>query len=80
MSNQEETRKCDLCGEKLARMWLKKSKEVDWQFQGEFAHLECYIDLIAKRKVIEHFDKADLKGDAKKEYLSLREKVMKWFS
>jgi hypothetical protein len=36
-------------------MWLKKSPEVQWQFDGDYAHLECYIDLIVKRKVDEHF-------------------------
>lgn len=54
---QEETRRCDICGQVLSRMWLDNTQQVDWLFKGEHAHLECYIDLHVNRSVKENLDK-----------------------
>jgi len=54
---QQETRRCDICGQVLSRMWLSNNKEVQWLFKGEHAHLECYIDLIVNQCVKENLDK-----------------------
>lgn len=75
----QETRRCDICGQVLSRMWLTNNKEVQWLFQGENAHLECYIDLIVNRAVKENLDKMcnDNQGRFKEAVEGLSAKVAK---
>lgn len=54
---QQETRRCDICGQVLSRMWLTNNKEVQWLFKGEHAHLECYIDLQVNSAIKEQLEK-----------------------
>lgn len=74
---QQETRRCDICGQVLSRMWLTNNKEVQWLFKGEHAHLECYIDLVVNRCVKENLDKMcnDNKGRFKEAVEGLSAKI-----
>lgn len=75
----EETRRCDICGQVLSRMWLTNNKEVQWLFKGEHAHLECYIDLIVNKSVKENLDKMcnDNEGRFKEAVEGLSAKIAK---
>lgn len=74
---KEETRRCDICGQVLSRMWLTNNKEVQWLFKGEHAHLECYIDLQVNTAIKEHLERMcnDNEGRFKQAVEGLSRKV-----